>query len=168
LIADLLAYSRVHTQGKRLRPVDASTSFERAVAGLDDLVRETGASIDGPIEARVLADDAQLELLFRHLFANALAFRRGDPPHVRVSARREGSRFVFAVCDDGIGIAPEHADRVFGLFERLHRRPDHTGTGLALCRRIVERHGGTIRLESDGSTGTTVFFSLRAAGTLPA
>jgi light-regulated signal transduction histidine kinase (bacteriophytochrome) len=165
LIADLLAFSRVHTEGRPLRPVDASVCFARALAGLDERVRESGAVIDGRIEARVLADDAQLELVFRHLLDNALAFRRDDPPRVHVEARREGSRFVLSVRDEGTGIAPELIDRVFGLFQRGHRRPDHAGTGigLAVCRRVVERHGGTIRLESDGHAGTTVHVSLRAA-----
>jgi light-regulated signal transduction histidine kinase (bacteriophytochrome) len=167
LIAGLLAYSRVRTRGKPLAPVDAGPCLDGALRRLAAAARDrdSGAVVEHDVHARVLADDEQLGLVFEHLVANAIEFRRDEPPRISITARRDGPRWLFAVRDNGIGIPPEHAARVFEIFERLHPREAHpgAGVGLAVCRRIIERHEGTLSLQSDGRTGSTFSFTLRAA-----
>jgi light-regulated signal transduction histidine kinase (bacteriophytochrome) len=116
----------------------------------------------GPLPT-VMADEAQLGQVFQNLIANAIKFRREDvPPRVHVSAEREGEEWVFSVADNGIGIDPEQADRLFQIFQRLHTREEYEGLGigLALCRRVVERHGGHIWVESEPGEGTNFFFTI--------
>ena len=112
-----------------------------------------------------MADRAQLAQVFQNLIANAIKFRREDaPPHVHVSAEREGDKWLLSVADNGIGIDPKQADRIFQIFQRLHTREEYEGTGigLALCKRIVERHGGRIWVESAVGEGSTFYFTLPA------
>ncbi len=165
LIDDLLEYSRVRTRGDALRPTAAARALARALANLRASVEESEATFDLRVDATVLADASQLRQLFQNLLSNALKFRGDAPLHVSVTSRREGDMVVFAVRDNGIGIRPEYADRVFQMFERLHTRAEYPGTGigLALCKRIVERHGGRIWIESDGEAGATCLFTLRGA-----
>src|SRR5713101_5227276 len=135
LINDLLEFSRVSTRGKPMQPVDVN---------------------------RVLADETQLVQLLQNLVGNAIKFRGGERPLVHVSAQPGGTECVFAVRDNGIGIAPEYFERIFVIFQRLHARGEYPGTGigLAVCRRIVERHGGRIWVESAPGQGSTFFFAL--------
>jgi chemotaxis family two-component system sensor kinase Cph1 len=116
----------------------------------------------------VSGDDGQLLQLFVNLLGNALKFRRGRPL-IEVTAQREGGHWLFAVRDNGIGIAPQYFERIFDMFQRLHSRREYTGTGmgLALCRRVVHSHGGTIRVVSQPEQGSTFFFTLPAADTAP-
>jgi signal transduction histidine kinase len=167
LIADLLAYSRVGRVELDLRQVD----LDELVAGvLDDLqlrVDETGARVDvaGPLPS-VAGDAVLLRQLLQNLLDNALKFHGSDPPVVRVAASDgDGDRVHLVVADDGIGIPPEHTERVLGLFQRLHARHEFPGTGigLAICHRIVERHGGTIRLQPRRPHGTEVHLELPRA-----
>lgn len=165
LISDLLSYSRVDTQGKELHPVPADSALDRALANLQSAVFDTGAAIQREALPTVCADGSQLALLFQNLVGNALKFRKPDgQPNVKISARREGDMWWFSVADNGIGFSPEYAERIFVMFERLHGRAEYAGTGigLALCKKVVERHGGNIRAESEPGVGTTFHFSFPA------
>jgi len=165
LIQDLLAYSRVGTQGREPRPVDAARAAERAVANLQAAIQESGARLDvGPLPV-VLADETQLTQLFQNLIGNALKFHGDAPPRVEVAARTEDAEVRFTVRDHGLGIDARDFERVFVLFQRLHGDGGFSGTGigLAICKKIVERLGGRIGVESRPGEGSTFWFTLPAA-----
>ncbi|HET8626691.1 MAG TPA: PAS domain S-box protein [Thermomicrobiales bacterium] len=162
LIQDLLAYSRVGTRGRPFAPVDTAALVDGVLGDLGARLAETGGAVargDLPV---VVADPIQLRQVFQNLIDNALKYHGADPPRVALAAERAGAEWRFAVRDHGIGIAPAYAERVFGLFQRLHTQADYPGTGigLALCRKIVARHGGRIWLDSAPGRGTTCFFTL--------
>ena len=162
LIQDLLAYSRVGTQGKALTPTDCKVIFERALANLLPAIEESRARVtSGPLPT-VPGDEVQLVQLFQNLIANALKFAGDQPPVISITAEEEADQWLFAVRDNGIGIAPEHQKRIFMVFQRLHHRSEYPGTGigLAICKKIVERHGGRIRVESEPGRGATFFFTI--------
>jgi PAS domain S-box-containing protein len=163
LVADLLAFSRVGSQGKPLVPVDSALVLEATVQSLQRLVRETGATIVVERLPVVLADEVQLHQLFQNLLSNAIKFRGETPPRIAVSAVARGPRWIFSVADNGIGLDMQYAERIFQMFQRLHElgKYDGSGIGLAIAKRIVERHGGTIRVESQPGQGTTFHFTLR-------
>lgn len=165
LINGLLAYSRLQTGAAALQPTDAGVALQAALLNLDEAVASAGGQIcigDMPL---VQADPTQLVQLFQNLIGNALKFRRPDsPPRVHVAAWRNGPGWEFVVADNGIGIPPEHHQRIFDVFQRLHSQPEYPGTGigLALCKRIVERHGGQIWVESMPDDGAEFHFILPA------
>jgi chemotaxis family two-component system sensor kinase Cph1 len=134
----------------------------RALTNLEVAVRETGAFVTHDPLPEIRADASQLTLLFQNLVGNALKFQRANPPTVRVGARRDADSWRFSVADNGIGIQPEHRERIFAVFQRLHTLTDYPGTGigLAICKRIVERHGGRIWVESELGQGSTFFFTI--------
>lgn len=170
LISDLLAYSRVASQGRPPVVTSVTSAIERALANLQFAVQESAAIVtQGPLP-EVLADQVQLVQLFQNLLSNAIKFRRHERPRVHVAARRQGREWVFSVTDNGIGIEAEYLDRVFVMFQRLHTRAEHPGTGMGLtiCKRIVERHGGRIWVESEPGKGSTFFFTLPAVPDEPA
>ena len=162
LINDLLAYSRVGTRGRPLETTDSHAVLGEAIRNLAATIEEHHALITNDDLPTVRADASQLVLVFQNLLANAIKFRRAALPSIHVSAHDRGDEWVFAVKDDGIGIEPQHAERVFVIFQRLHTREEYPGTGigLAVCKRIVERHGGRIWFESAPGQGTTFFFTL--------
>ena len=162
LINDLLAYSRVGTRGKPFKPVDCQAIFREARDNLMKVIEESGAVITHDPLPTVPGDEVQLLQLFQNLVANAIKFRSQAPPRIRVSAQKSGPEWVFAIKDNGIGIAPEHQERIFSIFQRLHHRSEYPGTGigLALCKKIVERHGGRIWVESQPGQGSTFYFSI--------
>lgn len=164
LIEDLLAYSRVGGQELHRSRVPLDDVLERVRATLDPTIRETGASVTHDALPVVSADPMQIEQLLQNLVANAIKFRRPDTPtRVHVSARRgDDGAWEIGVEDNGIGIRPEHQDRIFVIFQRLHSREEYAGTGigLAICHRIVERHGGRIWVESSPGAGSTFRFTL--------
>jgi len=170
LIHDLLLYSRVTTRGEAMAPLDTHLPLGDAVKNLQATIRETGAMVTNEELPPVFGDRTQIMQLFQNLIGNSIKFRRpGEPPRVQVSAgrfSRESRLCLFKVSDNGIGIEPEYVDRLFVIFQRLHTRKEYPGTGigLALCKRIVNRHGGSIWLESEPGRGTTFFFTLPAAG----
>jgi light-regulated signal transduction histidine kinase (bacteriophytochrome) len=169
LIEDLLQYSRIASQGSPPTPTSAGAALDRAALNLQQAVQDAGAVITrGPLPD-LEADPGQLGLLFQNLLGNALKFRGPEPPAIHVSAVQEGERWHFSVKDNGIGIAPQHFDRIFEIFQRLHTRNAYPGTGigLALCKRIVERHRGRIWVDSGPGRGTTFHFTLPAKGVLP-
>jgi PAS domain S-box-containing protein len=166
-INDLLAYSRVGTRGKAPAPTDSHAAVGQALATLTAAIDEAGALVTSDDLPLVLADESQLVLVFQNLIGNAIKFHRpGEPPRVHVSAHREGRMWSFAVRDNGIGIAPEFHPRLFAIFQRLHTRDEYAGTGigLAICKRIVERHGGQVGLQSELGKGSTFVFTLPDAG----
>jgi PAS domain S-box-containing protein len=166
LINALLEYSRVGTRGRPFTVVDTEGTFGAALANLRNAVEESGAEVVSGGLPAVLGDEVQLMQLFQNLIANAIKFRGEAPPRVRVEARRQGRDWLFSVEDNGIGIGPEHRERIFVIFQRLHGREEYSGTGigLALCKKIVERHGGKIWVESEPGRGSTFYFTLRPAG----
>ncbi|GBF06737.1 PAS domain S-box [Deinococcus aerius] len=165
LVDDLLGFSRLNTRPRHPRAADAAAVFDGVARRLADEVEEAGGRLTrGPLPC-VLADPARLDQLLQNLLSNALKYRReGVPPRVHVSARRDGERWRFAVRDNGIGIEPQYFERIFVIFQRLHGREefDGTGIGLAVCKKIVEQHGGELWLESVPGEGTTFFFTLPA------
>ena len=167
LISDLLTFSRVGRRGKPPAPTDSHAALGQARVNLAMAIGESGALVTSDDLPLVLADEAQLVLVFQNLVGNAIKFRRpGDSPRVHVSAGREGRMWVFRVRDNGIGIAADYRPRLFTIFQRLHTRDEYPGTGigLAICKRIVDRHGGQIGFESEPGVGSTFFFTLPEAG----
>jgi PAS domain S-box-containing protein len=165
LIRDLLAYARVGRQGGALLPTDAGTALKQALANLRASIEETNAEIAHGELPQVRGDGSQLVQLFQNLLSNAIKFHGEAPPKIRVAASRRDDQWVFAVHDNGIGIAPQFQDRIFLIFERLHKRSQYAGTGvgLAICKKIVERHGGRIWVESQPGQGATFCFTLPSA-----
>ena len=162
LIRDLLAYSRVGTRGERLEPTSCETVLDQTLANLQFAIEENGARVTHDPLPTVLADPSQLSQLFQNLIGNAIKFRRDEAPHVHLGAERRENEWLFSVRDNGIGIDEEYGERIFEIFQRLHGRNDYSGTGigLAICKKIVERHGGRIWVVSDPGGGSTFYFTL--------
>jgi serine/threonine protein kinase/signal transduction histidine kinase len=164
LINDLLSYSRVSTRGKQLEVTDCAAVFARAVANLQAAIHESGAQVTHDSLPTVRGDATQLVQLFQNLIGNAIKFRSQQPPVVRVKSRKAHGEWLFAVRDNGIGIDPRHAERIFAIFQRLHPRDQYPGSGigLAICKKIVERHGGRIWVEPRIRGGSVFYFTIRA------
>ncbi len=175
LIDDLLAFSRVGTRGQQFQPIDCGQVLQDVLQGLRLAIEDAGAAVTHGELPTVMADRGQLYQLLQNLIANALKFRADAPPHIQVNATwhaggdsaggrgaDENPNWVFAVTDNGIGIDPQYADRIFVIFQRLHSRAQYSGTGigLAICKKIVERHGGRIWVESTLGHGATFYFRL--------
>ena len=160
LVEDLLQFSRLETEARAFEACDCNSLVEEAANNLLAAVEESGARIEREGLPTVLGDRAQLVQLFQNLLANAVKFRGDAPPEVHVSAERKGDEWVFSVEDNGIGIDSENTREIFKLFHRLQPELPGTGIGLALCQRIVERHGGRIWAESRPGQGSTFFFTL--------
>ncbi|MFA4901124.1 MAG: ATP-binding protein [Desulfobaccales bacterium] len=162
LINDLLAYSRVGTRAKSFQFTDCNIVFRQTRDNLAKAIEDSGAIIFQDPLPTVEGDEMQLMQLFQNLVANAIKFRGAEPPQIQVSAKQKGTEWVFAVKDNGIGIAPEHQERIFSIFQRLHQRSEYPGTGigLAICKKIVERHGGRIWVQSQSGNGSTFYFSI--------
>jgi PAS domain S-box-containing protein len=162
LINDLLAFSRVGSRGGNLMPVAGGEALAEALANLQAAIAESNAVVTHDALPTVSADRTQLTQLFQNLIGNALKFHGASPPRVHVSARRHEGKWLFAVRDNGIGIDPAYFERIFIIFQRLHTKAEYAGTGmgLAICRKIVERHGGKIWVESAPGQGATFFFTL--------
>jgi PAS domain S-box-containing protein len=165
LIDGLLEYSRVSTRGEEFEPVECETVLDRVLVSLQMVVEDSGVVVSHDPLPMVVGDELQLERLFQNLIGNAVKFRGEEPPLVHISAEKTGGEWVFSVQDNGIGIEPEYAEQVFSIFQRLQRdeRYPGTGIGLAVCKKIVERHGGRIWVESDVGRGATFCFTLPIA-----
>jgi light-regulated signal transduction histidine kinase (bacteriophytochrome) len=167
LIRDLLAHSRVGTKGKELMEISSEEALDHAILNLGAAIEDTGALVTrGPLP-RVLADEGQLVQLFQNLVGNAIKFQSPGVPRVHISSvgtehKNGEKRWVFSVQDNGLGIEPKYFERIFGMFQRLHSREEFEGTGigLAICKKIVERHGGSISVESQPGQGSTFRFGL--------
>jgi len=163
LINDLLEFSRVTTKGKEFVPVDCNALVARVQSDLEFAIKESGATLNVADLPTVMADAGQLGQVFQNLIGNALKYRAPEQtPEIGVAAEQRDTEWLFSVSDTGIGIDPQHFERVFQLFQRLHTREEYSGTGigLALCKKIIERHGGKIWLESEAGKGSTFFFTV--------
>jgi hypothetical protein len=165
LIQGLLSYSRINTHGNPPSPTDVGEVLEQVTTNLRLAIDESNARITHESVPVVEADATQLVQLFQNLIANAIKFCSALPPQIHISAEKEDPYWVFSIRDNGIGLDPEFADRIFAIFQRLHSRKDYPGTGigLAICKRIVERHGGTIWVTSAPGEGSTFCFTLPAS-----
>jgi light-regulated signal transduction histidine kinase (bacteriophytochrome) len=165
LIVDLLAYARIGKQEGELDRVECEEACGVAIANLQLAIAKAQATITRDPLPAVNGDLTLLTQLFQNLMGNALKFRGEAAPHVHVGCTRRGRDWEFSVHDNGIGIAPQDFERVFVVFQRLHSREKYPGTGigLSICKKIVERHGGHIRVESKPGKGTTFFFTIPAA-----
>ncbi len=164
MIDGLLAYSRIETQGEPLEAVDLNEVVEDVRDDLNVRITESNADVDIEELPRVAGDERQLRQVFQNLLSNALEYSGDEPPRAHISAARNSSMWEISVRDEGVGIDPDEQDRIFEVFQRLQSRNDHggSGIGLALCERIIERHGGDIRVESEPGEGSTFSFTLPA------
>jgi PAS domain S-box-containing protein len=163
LIKDLLAYSRVG-RNDQMHEIDLEITLQMALRNVSQAIRENDAAITHDPLPTVKADATQMTQLLQNLIANAIRYRSKEPPRIHVSVARKDNHWRIGVSDNGIGIEPKYFDRIFGIFQRLHTRREYPGTGigLAICQKIVERHGGQIGVESTPGQGSTFFFTLTA------
>ena len=163
LINDLLTYSHVGSRGRELRPTDTGAAFAAACANLRRTIEESGAEVTPGELPTVMGDQTQLTQLLQNLIANAIKFRGEGPVEVHVGAEHREEEWLFSVRDNGIGIEPQYTERIFRIFQRLHGKGEYSGTGIGLtvCKKIVERHGGRIWVQSSPGEGSTFYFTLR-------
>jgi len=162
LINALLAYSRVETKGKEFESTDCEAILDSTLSTLQAAIEESQAVVSRDPLPTVMADPTQLDQLFQNLIGNGIKFRGVEPPRIHVSSERNGKEWIFSVRDHGIGIDPQYADRIFVMFQRLHTKGEYPGTGigLAVCKKIVERHGGRIWVESQPGQGAIFYFTV--------
>ena len=167
LISDLLQYSRVSTHGRPFAPTACSAALDHALANLKVAIEESGAIVTYDELPEVMADESQLTRLLQNLIGNAIKFHKKDTrPEVHIGVEHADGEWTFSVRDNGIGIDPEDFERIFMIFERLHTQAEYTGTGigLAVCKKIVERHGGHMWVESEPGRGSTFYFAIPDRG----
>jgi PAS domain S-box-containing protein len=166
LINDLLTYSRAGATAEPHGEVDCDLVLTRTLENLRGAIQESAAKIETSALPTVWGDAMQLGQVFQNLIGNAIKFRGPEPPMVRVSATDAGDAWLFRIRDNGIGIDPKYSDRIFALFQRLHSRDEFPGTGigLALCKKIVEQHGGELGFESTPGNGSTFYFTIPKPG----
>jgi light-regulated signal transduction histidine kinase (bacteriophytochrome) len=162
LIDSLLDFARVETRGNAMELTDTGAAVAEATANLGAAIEASGAQISVPELPELVADRGQLVRLFQNLIGNAIKFRGDAIPQVEVAVEDQGEHWLFSVRDNGIGIDPTYADRIFVIFQRLHTRTAYPGTGLglAIAKRIVERHGGRIWMESQIGKGSKFLFTI--------
>ena len=162
LIQDLLSYSRLTTKGKAFNFTQAEVACNSALENLHASIKESNAQVSIETLPGVFADATQLTQLFQNLIGNAIKYRNERRPEIRVAAKPNGNEWTFSVQDNGIGIEPQYSERIFQMFQRLHTRAEYSGTGigLAVCRKIVERHGGRIWVESQPGKGSIFLFTI--------
>jgi len=162
MIKDLLEYSLVGTKVKDAEPTDSALVIEQALLNLKTAIEESGAEVTYDPPPKVMADASQLTRLFQNLIGNAIKFRGKDALKIHISSEQRDNEWIFSVQDNGIGIDRVHFGRIFVIFQRLHTREEYDGTGigLAICKKIVERHGGRIWVESETGKGSTFYFTI--------
>ena len=166
LISDLLEYSRVGTKSTEFQPADCSLILSKAILDLKVAIEESCAVVTHDNLPTITADASQLTSLFQNLIGNAIKYRSAEAPRIHVAAKKSANEWVFSVRDNGIGIDPKFNDRIFVVFQRLHASGEYSGTGigLAICKKIVERHDGKIWVESEPGKGSTFYFTIPTAG----
>jgi light-regulated signal transduction histidine kinase (bacteriophytochrome) len=162
LTNDILDFARINTKNKKFESVDIAHVLQVAIANLEDSLLSSGAVITHDELPRVHADSRQLASVFQNLLGNAIKFRRQVPPRIHLFVQRDVGQWRFALKDNGIGIERDYFDRIFVIFQRLHTRTEFPGTGigLAVCKKIIQRHGGRIWIESEPGKGSTFFFTI--------
>ncbi len=162
LINDLLTFSRLKTKAEKFCQVDCSNVLKMALANLRVAIDESGATITYDSLPTVAGDTSQVLQLFQNLVSNALKFHSKEPPIINITVRSEGDNWLFGVRDNGIGVEMEFAERIFVIFQRLHLKEQYAGCGigLAVCKTIVQRHGGRIWIESSPGEGSTFCFTM--------
>jgi PAS domain S-box-containing protein len=167
LIGDLLAYCRVGTKGKELRETSSEAALEQALLNLQGAIQESSGVVTHDPLPTVVADGAQLVQLFQNVVGNAIKYRSAELPRVHVSAKKNGGKeWIFSMRDNGLGIDPKYFEKIFVMFQRLHGREEFSGTGIGLtvCKKIAERHGGRMWVESEPGKGSTFYFALPERG----
>ena len=166
LINDLLDYSRVGTRGKDFLITEFDVILERTIRDLKKRIEESSAKVTIDPLPSLMVDGGQMGQLFQNLISNAIKFRNDADPRIHISSEKKGDKWLFSVKDNGIGIDPEYSNRIFEIFQRLHSKEEYPGSGigLAICKKIVERHGGNIWIESGPAKGTTFYFTIPAQG----
>jgi PAS domain S-box-containing protein len=162
LIKDLLEYSQIETKAKNIKPTDCSLIVKEAMNNLKTAIDESNALVIYNKLPTIMSDPQQLISLFQNLIDNAIKFRSNKSPRVQISAERKENEWLFSIRDNGIGIDPKNFEKLFVMFQRLHGSADYPGTGigLSICKKIVERHGGRIWLESETAKGSTFYFTI--------
>ena len=162
LINDLLEFSRVTTRAREFESADCELILNQVLSNLEISIKESGAVISHDQLPVVTADSTQLTQVFQNLIANAIKFHSEKTPEINISVQKENNKWIFSVADNGIGIDPKHCERIFEVFKRLHKRREYPGTGigLSICKKIVERHGGQIWVESNQDGGSIFYFNL--------
>jgi light-regulated signal transduction histidine kinase (bacteriophytochrome) len=162
LINDLLSYSRVGTRGQDWESVACEKIVKHVLTNLQVAIAQSEAIITQDALPEVNADPSQLTQLFQNLISNAIKFKGKDPPKIHIGAKGINGKWLFSVRDNGMGIETQYMDKIFIIFQRLHSRTEYPGTGigLAVCKKIVERHGGTLWVESQPNQGSTFYFTL--------
>ena len=166
LVRDLLAYSRVESRAEPFQSVDCNAVVDEVVRGLSAAIEESDATVTRGDLPTLFADRTQLGQLLQNLIANAIKFRGNEPPFIHIGVEEQNGHWRFSVRDNGIGIAPRFQQQIFEVFRRLHRGEKFAGTGigLAICRRVVHRHGGDIGVVSQPGEGSTFFFTIPVGG----
>jgi len=160
LVDDLLALSRIDSEGEDFEEVDSDQVLDEAILALDEVITENEAWIERHELPTVVGDASQLVQLWQNLIANAIKFRREAAPTIRIAAGETKQDWIFSIADNGIGIDPEELDNIFVIFRRLHPELPGTGIGLTICHRIVDRHGGRLWAESNDGEGSRFCFTL--------
>ena len=163
LIQGLLAYCRVETAGKDPQETSSTEALKQALINLPGALEGSGVVVTHGVLPVVIADKLQLTQLFQNVVGNAIKYRSAEPPRIHVAAKKNGgNEWVFSVQDNGIGIEPQYFAQIFAMFQRLHGREELTGTGigLTLCKKIAERHGGRMWVESAAGKGSTFYIAL--------
>ena len=163
LIRGLLEFSRINRSEKVFEETDLNTVIFNVLKNLHTSIKETNAIIHYDVLPVIKTDNLQMEQLFQNLISNAIKFIGKEPPEIKISSQPIAGGYLFSINDKGIGIAPQYANRIFLIFQRLHSKQEYPGTGigLALCKKIVERHNGKIWVESEPGKGTTFFFTIK-------